>query len=1010
MTTSVDAIASGTVTITYDITFANGEKCQKKVDLDCSVPTVVCCDKVKVEPVVDATGKASCCAKITTTCEVKSISVIVSNGTISSASWNCPATIPTGYVGQTAYTFAPGSCPPVMTTCVNAIKSGMVTITYDIVFASGETCQKTIRLDCAVASDCVTPPAGMVLWLPGDGNANDISGLTNHGTLAGGTAYSTGKVAAAFKVGNYMDQITVADNSSLNFGTGNFSADAWIKTTDNIHTIAIADKRVPVGSNMFGYGLFITQGKLYFQMGDGSASLNQVVLNVQLADGIWHFVAATVDRKLTDGGKLYIDGSLALTFDPTSKPNSISNTIPLIVAQNNIANLTATSYTFYLDEVELFNRAITGTEIASIYNAGSAGKCKLGSICGTKFNDLNGNGRRDKDEPGIPEWKIMIGGTADLTTITDKDGNYCFYNLEPGEYKIGEGIRAGWQQMVPATPGTYTLILPAGQNLTGLDFGNRLIPQTGSICGSKFNDLNGNGRRDEGEPGIGDWTILLGGGVTEIKVTTDKNGDFCFENLNPGEYKLGEENRVGWLQMKPAGSYNVTLAAGQNLIGQDFGHMLDSRPASICGIKFNDLNGDGHQDLNEPGLPNWTINLTGSATITAVTDGKGNYCFTGLKPGTYTVSEVNQALWHQTTPHPTGTYTITLAADENLFNQNFGNQHDLECVTPPIGMLGWWPGDDNANDMTLNGDFGTLVNGATFGPGIVGSAFSLMGSTDYVNIPDRPQLNPASGDFTIDCWIQTSEAVGTFAILDKRALDANQNYSGYGLYVVDGHLQFRLSDSAGNGFVAALFGDNTTMIADGQWHFVAAKVEQGTNHAVTVAIDGVVGAGNTWGYPILSYSNNADLRIGEAYFSTYSNNSPAGHYHNFQGMIDEVEFIYGALSDAELVGIYNAGSAGKCKPAIQLGTVCGTKFNDLNGNGIRDARGDGEPGLPNWTIKLTGAANMTTTTDANGNFCFNNLPAGQYTIAEVNQVGWIQTAPLNPNTFTVTLLPGAHIE
>jgi len=1010
MTTSVDAIASGTVTVTYDITFSNGDICQKSVQLDCSVP--LCCDKVTVEPVVDATGKASCCAKITATCEVKAIAVTVTNGKLRSANWNCPTTIPTGYVGQSAYTFAPGGCIPVLTTCVDAINSGMVMITYDIDFANGETCQKTIRLDCAVASDCVNAPTGLVLWLTGDDNTSDISGLNNNGTLAGGATYSTGKVAAAFKVGNFLDKISVADNSSLNFGTGNFSADAWFKTTDNIHFISIADKSVSSGNNMIGYRLFIIQGYLYFQMGDGSVPLSEYVQTVQLADGVWHFVGVTIDRKLTDGGKLYIDGSPVLTFDPTTKPNSISNTIPLTVGGNNMVNLTASNqFTFYLDEVELFNRAITGTEISSIFNAGSAGKCKLGSICGTKFNDLNGNGRRDKDEPGIPDWKIVIGGTADLSTVTDKDGNFCFYNLEPGEYKIGEETRNGWQQILPSAPGTYTVTLPAGQNLAGINFGNRLIPQTGSICGSKFNDLNGNGIRDNDEPGIGDWTIHLAG-VADLTVTTDKNGDFCFNDLKPGTYKLSEESRTGWLQMEPAGGYYaIVLEAGDNLINQDFGNMLDSKPGSICGIKFNDLNGNGTQDSNEPGLPNWTINLNGLATMTAVTDGKGRFCFTDLKPGTYTLSETNQPLWHQTAPRVLGgTYTITLVADEHLENQNFGNQHDLECVTPPIGMLGWWPGDDNANDISSNGDYGTLVNGATFAPGMVGSAFSLMGSTDYISIPDRPQLNPGNGDFTIDCWIKTSEAVGTFAILDKQAFDANQNVSGYGLYVVDGFLQLRLSDSAGNGFGAALFNDNTTMIADGLWHFVAVTIQQGTNHAVTLIVDGETGVGNTWGLPYLNYSNNAPLRIGEAYYSAYSNNSPAGHYHNFQGLIDEVEFILGAVSQTELAGIYNAGSAGKCKPAVLLGSICGRKFNDKNGNGLIDARGDGEPGIPNWTIKLTGAANMTATTDAVGNFCFNNLPSGQYTIAEVNQPGWIQTAPLNPNTYTVTLNPGEHIE
>ena len=61
-----------------------------------------------------------------------------------------------------------------------------------------------------------------------------------------------------------------------------------------------------------------------------------------------------------------------------------------------------------------------------------------------------------------------------------------------------------------------------------------------------------------------------------------------------------------------------------------------------------------------------------------------------------------------------------------------------------------------------------------------------------------------------------------------------------------------------------------------------------------------------------------------------------------------------------------------------LGSICGVKFNDLNGNGVRDV---GEPGLPGWIINLSysnaaGHVTLVDTTDANGNYCFNNLQGG----------------------------------
>jgi uncharacterized surface anchored protein len=92
----------------------------------------------------------------------------------------------------------------------------------------------------------------------------------------------------------------------------------------------------------------------------------------------------------------------------------------------------------------------------------------------------------------------------------------------------------------------------------------------------------------------------------------------------------------------------------------------------------------------------------------------------------------------------------------------------------------------------------------------------------------------------------------------------------------------------------------------------------------------------------------------------------------------------------------------------QPGTVSGEKFNDANGNGVRDT---GETGLSGVTIRVTDAtgAVRTTTTDASGAFSFSGLAAGTYVVSEVVPGGFTQTAPAAPGTFTVTLTTGQSV-
>ncbi len=71
-------------------------------------------------------------------------------------------------------------------------------------------------------------------------------------------------------------------------------------------------------------------------------------------------------------------------------------------------------------------------------------------------------------------------------------------------------------------------------------------------------------------------------------------------------------------------------------------------------------------------------------------------------------------------------------------------------------------------------------------------------------------------------------------------------------------------------------------------------------------------------------------------------------------------------------------------------TIEGNVFNDQNGDGLFNQN---DVGLQSWIVHLSGAANQTTTTDANGRFEFNGLPQGTFVVTEESQAGWTELQP-----------------
>jgi len=242
--------------------------------------------------------------------------------------------------------------------------------------------------------------------------------------------------------------------------------------------------------------------------------------------------------------------------------------------------------------------------------------------------------------------------------------------LWPGEYAVvltdrmtdtlGQHLDGEW-------PGTWPGF-PSGDGQEGGTFVSTfVVADYGRIEGAKWHDLNGNGRWEDREPGLADWTICLQRAADvysplEPPVQTTRtraDGTYTFYAVPPGTYTVWEQQPAGWEVRCPAsGLYTVTLDWEQVVEGIDFGNA--GPYGSVEGVKWLDTDLDGIREATtEPGLRGWTVYIDldrdgafdPSIEPHAVTGNDGGYTIDRVPVGVQVVSEVLQAGWTQTFPH-----------------------------------------------------------------------------------------------------------------------------------------------------------------------------------------------------------------------------------------------------------------------------------------------------------------------------------------------------------------------
>lgn len=650
------------------------------------------------------------------------------------------------------------------------------------------------------------------------------------------------------------------------------------------------------------------------------------------------------------------------------------------------------------------------------------------SISGAIYADLNNNGLY---EPGAGETLITTPITVQLTG-TDHLGNtvntqlitstgiYTFDLLRPGEYTVTQVNQPAGFVDGGDTPGTpfggvgtsggtprdadaiTTIVIPSGGNVDGVNYNFGELPEA-TIGSFVWEDSNGNGIQDVGEPGIDGVEVMLVGtddlGTVNLTTTTAGGGQYSFANLRPGSYQVVFTAPTGYVftaqdvgandaidsdaSPNPGETDPFTLAIGQTDNSRDAGLY---QPILVGDFVWYDIDTDGVQDPGEPGIPGATVTFTwlgpngvvgggDDAIFTDTTDASGSYGIDSLPPGEYTTAVTG--LPNGLTVQTSGVAAFTLVSGQDRLDIDFG------YVGPgSLGDLVWFDVNRDGSSVGEPGIAGVTVTATWFGfDGVEGTADDLdladvtdsSGNYSFVQLPlgdyhitvDDTTLPPGLVS-TYDLDSGTASPDGTtlvtLTLLQPNELDADFGYTGQ-----------------------AAFGDRVWFDVDGD----------GVQEAGEVGIPGVTMTA-TWAGPdndLASAGDNVLLTTTTAADGLYGfTDLPAGLWQvavtgglpaglantgdpdgTFDGTTTFTLGINDNLTDQDF------GYQG-------INSLAGFVYRDLDVDGLREPLG--ESGIAGVTVTLTGLLpggaifTLTTTTGPLGAYAFVGLPDGDYTITE----------------------------
>lgn len=631
-----------------------------------------------------------------------------------------------------------------------------------------------------------------------------------------------------------------------------------------------------------------------------------------------------------------------------------------------------------------------------------------GSISGYKFNDLNGNGEWDENEPGLSGWIINLGGDGNDQDTTDEDGHYVFGELIDGDYTVCEVLPEDykpWIQTKPSggvgCPGDtngYFIEISDGNEITHRDFGN---VQYGSITIIKNTNSEGVGPGDaEG------FTFTLNGSNSQVVFSGGE--PYVYENLVAGTYTVQEIIPAGWILDSVECLYNdestgestengevVILDAGKDITCT----FTNTKLATFTLDKISDpVNGSFQFDLTGPSGDNSSVNST-------TFNPSGTWNLNNLFPGLYSLLEtvLSPEEW-------TGSQII--ACNGNGDNDPFGSVASFFEF-----ML------DAGDDMScvVNNTQDALITGKKFedvdADGIVGDDSGRSGWTITATRIDT-EADPVSTVTTDNGDYMLRVQPGTYRICETLEGDWYQSYPtesttsstlcgddgrGYELTVAAAdNINGKDFGNYQNGSISGVKWEDFD--ADGEYDEDNEEVLDGWTIFLDLNDNGVLD------------ENEPSRETGdeEEGFYSFENLTPgayvvrevlqAGWTQKFPGTDTDSKHTVVVTSGEEEQN-WNFGN-------FKLVTITGFKWDDGNGDGIWQ-KGEGqnpdEPGLQDITVAL-GRVNgesrqengqevipieiiALSLTGVDGGFVIHDVGPGHYKLFEENRSGWQATNP-----------------
>ncbi|MBK8347126.1 MAG: carboxypeptidase regulatory-like domain-containing protein [Saprospiraceae bacterium] len=641
-----------------------------------------------------------------------------------------------------------------------------------------------------------------------------------------------------------------------------------------------------------------------------------------------------------------------------------------------------------------------------------AGYKPLGNIRGNVTADTNNDNIGDTPLQNVTlQLKDAVTGAVVATTTTDASGNYAFLNVLTGNYVIMETDPAGYQDVsdVDATPdpdgndgATPNDMIPVTVSVGENDNDNNFVEeQLANIRGNVKADTNND---NTGDVALGNITIQLKDAITGTVVattTTDASGNYQFLNVAPGNYNVVETQPANYLSVSdvdatpdpdgndgttPNDIIPVTLAAGENDNDNNF---VEEQPGSISGTVTADTNND---NIGDTPLANVTLQLkdavTGAVIATTTTNAQGQYSFTNVAPGNYTIMETDPAGYQDvsdvdTTPDPDGNdgatpndmIPVTVTAGEADNNNDFVE----EQLANIRGNVKADTNNDDTGDLAI-GNVTIELKDAVTGAVVATTTTDASGNYQFLNV--------APGNYNV---VETQPA-GYTSVSD---VDATPDPDGN-----DG----TTPNNAITVVLTAGENDNDNNFVEEQPASISGTVTADTNNDnigdtplanVTLQLkDAVTGA------VIATTTTNAQGQY------TFSNVAP-GNYT----IMETDPAGYQDVSDVDTTPDPDGNDGATPNDMIPVTVTAGEADNNndfveeqlanIRGNVKADTNNDntGDVAIGNVTIELkdavTGAVVATTTTDASGNYQFLNVAPGNYNVVETQPAGYTNVSDVD---------------